>query len=42
MWLVFLQVLAAFGLGVFIVWWSLPGKRKRKRTSENKPDQPPG
>jgi hypothetical protein len=25
---VFLNVFLAFGLGIFIVWWSLPGKKK--------------
>jgi hypothetical protein len=25
---VFLQVFLAFGIGIFIVWWSLPRKKK--------------
>ncbi len=25
---VFLQVFMAFGIGIFIVWWSLPKKKK--------------
>jgi hypothetical protein len=33
---VFLQVILAFGLGVFIVWWSLPRKKKRDETGDKK------
>jgi hypothetical protein len=29
---VFLNVFLAFGLGVFIVWWSLPGKKKTPKS----------
>jgi hypothetical protein len=29
---VFLQVFLAFGIGIFIVWWSLPRKKKTPKT----------
>ncbi len=34
---VFLQVFLAFGVAVFIVWWTFPKKEK-----EDPVDQPPG
>lgn len=38
---VFLQVFLAFGIGIFIVWWSLPRKKKTPKsaaTDTNKKD----
>jgi len=29
---VFLQVFLAFGIGIFIVWWSLPRKKKAPKS----------
>jgi hypothetical protein len=49
---VFFQVFLAFGLGIFIVWWSLPRKKKnppavlrdapRKDASDAEQKPPPG
>lgn len=50
---VFFQVFLAFGIGIFIVWWSLPRKKKnppnvtpataQDTSNENtKEKQPPG
>jgi len=32
-WVLF-QVLLAFGIAIFIVWWTLPRKKKRKTSVE--------
>jgi hypothetical protein len=28
MWVVYVEILVALGLAVFIIWWTWPGKRK--------------
>lgn len=36
---VFLQVFLAFGVAVFIVWWTFP-KKKKKKPAEPPPNDP--
>jgi hypothetical protein len=46
---VFFQVFLAFGIGIFIVWWSLPRKKKtpppdrlaNREASEDASNKPP-
>jgi len=35
-WVLF-EVLLAFGLGIFIVWWTFPRKKKKKTSVEARP-----
>jgi hypothetical protein len=36
---VFLQVFLAFGIGIFIVWWSLPRKKKTPKPTPQDADK---
>lgn len=38
---VFFQVFLAFGIGIFIVWWSLPRKKKDPPHATQAPAQLP-
>ena len=38
---VFLQVFLAFGLAVFIVWWTFPKKEKKTEKPDNLPPTEP-
>ena len=35
-WVLF-EVLLAFGIGIFIVWWTFPRKKKKKTSAEARP-----
>ncbi|MEO8101743.1 MAG: hypothetical protein ABI790_04410 [Betaproteobacteria bacterium] len=38
---VFFQVFLAFGIAVFIVWWTFPRKEKEAEKEKEKPAEPP-
>jgi hypothetical protein len=41
MWWVLFEVLLAFGLAVFIVWWTFP-RDKKEKPANNPPSNPDG
>ena len=41
MWWVLFEVLLAFGLAVFIVWWTFP-RDKKEKPANNPPSKPDG
>ncbi len=38
---VFLQVFLAFGVAIFIVWWTFPKSEKKSEQPPNPPENPP-
>ena len=43
-WIFYVEALLALALGLFIVWWTLPKKKRPDETprSEANPERPPG
>jgi hypothetical protein len=38
LWIIYLEMLCALGLAVFIVWWTLPRRKRTDEEARRRPD----